>query len=242
VVVTGGARGLGLSMLTAFCQAGAEAAAIIDILDEGTGSAKQLSTDYKIPTVFHKVDVRDHEQVAKAIDSIAAQFGRIDVLLAAAGIAQKYDAHEYPADDFKRIMDVNLNGVFFAAQAAGRHMIAQKTGGSIVAIGSLAGHIVIHPDPQCVYNASKAAVIHLCKSLAAEWAPHKIRVNTISPGYMDTKMTEGYESKSTWTDLTPLGRMGDVTELNGAALYLASDASSYATGTDIIVDGGYTIW
>jgi len=245
VVVTGGARGLGYEMLRGFCQAGATGVAIIDVLQEFADAAiDKLTKEFGVTAIFQKVDVRDHVAVEEAIDVIARKFGRIDVLLCSAGVADNIKAEEYPVDRFKRVMDINLNGVFFCAQSVGKRMIEQKTGGSIIAIASMSGHIVNHPQPQCAYNASKAAVIQLCKSLAAEWAPHKIRVNTISPGYMNTILNEKFDplQKKIWFERTPQDRMGNVDELNGAALYLASDASSYATGTDILVDGGYTTW
>ncbi|KAG8906393.1 hypothetical protein FRB99_006988 [Tulasnella sp. 403] len=281
VVVTGGARGLGCEILRAFCQAGASALGILDILqDEGDATIKQLAADYSVKASFYRVDVRDHVAVDEAVAGLVRDFGRIDVLVCSAGIADNIKAEEYPADRFKRVIDINLNGVFYCTQAVGKHMIAANIPGSIIAIASMSGnvssfarkkrandisavlgHIVNHPQPQCAYNASKAktqqAVIQLCKSLAAEWAPYKIRVNTISPGYMDTilnktlfsrlvpnttESTNQFDVKSIWYDRTPMGRMGNVDELNGAALYLASDASSFTTGADILVDGGYTAW
>jgi len=245
VVVTGGARGLGFDILRGFCQAGAAAVGILDVLEDlGDAAVKILKEEFGIPALFYKVDVRDHEAVDQAVEAIVKELGRIDVLLCAAGVVDNIPAHEYPADLFKRTMDINLNGVFFTSQAVGKRMIAMKTGGSIIAIASMSGHIVNHPQPQCAYNASKAAVIHLCKSLAAEWAPFKIRVNTISPGYMNTVLNAKFDpvQKNIWYERTPQCRMGNVDELNGAALYLASDASTFATGTDILIDGGYTSW
>ncbi|KAG8930935.1 hypothetical protein FRC02_003453 [Tulasnella sp. 418] len=244
VAVTGGARGLGYEMLTAFCEAGAEGAAIIDILQDGDSAVKELNDAFNIPVSFYRVDVRDHVAVEEAVNGIIRDHGRIDILLCSAGVADNLPAEGYPADRFKRVIDINLNGVFFCAQSVGKHMIASGRGGSIIAIASMSGHIVNYPQPQCAYNASKAAVIHLCKSLAAEWSPHNIRVNTISPGYMNTILNEKFDPqlKKAWYERTPQGRMGNVQELNGAALYLASDASAFTTGSDILVDGGYTTW
>lgn len=130
-------------------------------------------------------------------------------------------------------------------------MIKQASGGSLILIGSMSAHIVNKPQPQCSYNASKAAVIHLAKSLACEWAPHKIRVNTVSPGYMATDLTkqviadrgaEGAAMKAAWEESTPMARMGLPHELQGAIVYLASEASSFVTGSDLVVDGGYLAW
>jgi len=181
--------------------------------------------------------------VAQAVDETAKTHGRIDVLFCCAGIAEAIAAEDYPAQNFQKILNVNFFGVFYACQAVGKHMIERGGGGSIIAMGSIAGHVVVRPQKQCAYNASKAAVIHLCKSLAAEWAPHKIRVNTISPGYMDTILCKdpGF-SRDIWLEQIPLARMGEIDEINGTAVYLASDASSYATGTDVLVDGGLKAW
>lgn len=244
-VVTGGARGLGYEMARGLCEAGLAGIAIVDVLEEfGDSAVKQLHTDFGLTAKFYKVDVRDAAAVDEVINGVIKDFGSIDILITSAGVADNIKAEEYPADRFKRVMDINLNGTFFCAQACGKHMIKAGKGGSMIFIASMSGSIVNHPQPQCAYNASKAAVIQLMKSLAAEWAPHNIRVNSISPGYMNTVLNESFdpEMKKIWYERTPQGRMGHVSDLNGAALYLASDASSFATGTDLIIDGGYTAW
>lgn len=140
---------------------------------------------------------------------------------------------------FRNLIDINLTGSFLVSQACARHMISQKTGGSIIFLASIAGSRVLHPQQQCAYNASKAAVTHLAKSLAAEWAQHSIRVNTIAPGYMDTALNreallEG--QKKHWAAMTPMGRLGQPDELNGLAVFLASDASKFVTGAHIFAD------
>jgi len=244
VVMTGGARGLGYEMLRGYCQAGIAAAGILDIIQEnGEVAVKQLNKDYpEVKVVFHKVDVRDEKAVATAIDAIAKEFGRLDVCVANAGIAECVAAEEYPAERFRRVIDINLNGTFFTAQAAAKHMIAQGGGGSIIAIASISSHVANTPQPQSAYNASKAGIRQLCKNLAVEWVKHGIRVNTISPGYMDTILNVGFEVSHVWLERTPMGRMGNLDELNGIAVYLASDASTYTTGSDFLIDGGYTAW
>ena len=140
---------------------------------------------------------------------------------------------------FRHLIDINLTGSFLVSQACARHMISQKTGGSIMFLSSIAGSRVLHPQQQCAYNASKAAVTQLAKSLAAEWAQHGIRVNTIAPGYMDTALNreallEGH--KKHWAAMTPMGRLGRPDELNGLAVFLASDASRFVTGAHILAD------
>ncbi|KAH8922251.1 NAD(P)-binding protein [Atractiella rhizophila] len=244
-VVTGGARGLGYEMARALCEAGLAGIAIVDILQEfGEAAIKELHADFGLTASFYKVDVRDSKAVEEVMNGVIRDFGQIDVLICSAGVADNISAEDYPADRFKRVIDINLNGTFFCAQACAKHMIPSGRGGAMIFIGSMSGRIVNYPQPQCAYNASKAAVVHLMKSLAAEWAPHKIRVNAISPGYMNTVLNEKFDPllKKTWYERTPQARMGHVSDLNGAALYLASEAASFTTGTDLLVDGGYCTW
>jgi NAD(P)-dependent dehydrogenase (short-subunit alcohol dehydrogenase family) len=145
-------------------------------------------------------------------------------------------------EDWNKIIDINLKGVFLCSQAAARIMIPQKSG-NIINIASMSGISVNVPQKQAVYNTSKAGVAMLTKSLALEWAPYGVRVNSISPGYMKTEMTMASMTHlfPVWESLTPMGRLGVPEELRGAVLYLASEASSYTTGHDLVVDGGYTI-
>lgn len=241
-LVTGGARGLGYSMAEGLCSVGLRAVAILDVQTElGLDAAKRLHETYGVEARFFKADVRDEKSVGEILDSVVAEFGRIDVVVNSAGIADLVHAEDYPADKFRRVMDINVVGTFLVCQAAARHMIAHGSGGAIVNIASMSGHIVNFPQAQNAYNASKAGVMHLTKSLAVEWAPFGIRVNSISPGYMDTALNRAFSSLfSEWERRTPMGRLGDMDELTNAAIYLASPASSFATGTDILIDGGYT--
>ncbi len=242
-VVTGGARGLGYNMAEGLCSVGLSGLAIIDVqADLGTESAETLSSLYGTKTQFYKVDVRDEVSVNETIKEIKSYFGQIDILVNSAGVADLVHAEEYPVDKFRRVIDINLNGSFLVAQAIGREMIEQGTGGSLVFIASMSGSIINWPQPQTAYNASKAGVKHLMKSLAAEWAVHGIRANSISPGYMDTALNRAYKTLfDEWSDRTPLGRLGNPDELSGACIWLASEASAFCTGSDIIIDGGYTI-
>lgn len=246
-VVTGGARGLGLSISGALCDVDLDALVIFDVLKEhGDESAHALSKKFGIPVVFHQVDVREQESVREAVKNVMGTFGRIDVLVACAGIADSnIPAEGYDIDKFRRLIDINLTGTFVCAQAVGKAMIKTGTGGSMVFIASMSGHIVNYPQQQSCYNASKAGVIMLGKSLAAEWAACNIRVNTISPGYMDTvlnKVPALEAQKKVWKTRTPMNRLGEVDELNNLAVFLASDASTYMTGSDTIIDGGYCAW
>lgn len=146
---------------------------------------------------------------------------------------------------FRRLIDINLTGAFLVAQAVGRKMIASKAGGSMILVASMSGSIVNYPQEQSCYNASKAGVVQLTKSLATEWARHGIRVNAISPGYMDTALNRVPAldaQKKIWIDQTPQKRLGAVDDLNNLAVYLASPASAFMTGSNNIIDGGYTLW
>jgi NAD(P)-dependent dehydrogenase (short-subunit alcohol dehydrogenase family) len=146
---------------------------------------------------------------------------------------------------FRRLIDINLTGSFLMSQAVGKAMIAAGKPGSIILVASMSGSIVNYPQEQSCYNASKAGVVHLGKSLAAEWAKYNIRVNCISPGYMDTALNRvpALEAqKKIWVGLTPQKRLGAVDDLNGLAVFLASDASSFMTGTNVLIDGGYSLW
>lgn len=241
-LVTGGARGLGYSMAEGFCSVGCAGIVLVDVLEEeGESSAKRLSDIYGCKAKYYFVDVRDEKAVAETFADVVKTFGHIDVVLNSAGVADLFHAEDYPIDRFKRVLDINVLGTFIVAQQAGRYMIDQGTGGSIINIASMSAHIVNFPQPQCAYNASKAAVLHLTKSLAVEWAPMGIRVNSISPGYMDTAMNRVFESMfDEWNKRTPMGRLGDIDELTTAAIYFASPASTFTTGTDILIDGGYS--
>ncbi|CAM0139709.1 putative secondary metabolism biosynthetic enzyme [Umbelopsis sp. WA50703] len=250
-VVTGGARGLGLEMMRALAECGASVACVDLLAEMGAQACMDIEQEYKVKATSWACDVTSYEEVQTLFSQIAERHGSIDILVTAAGIVKNVKAEEHSPQDFARIMNVNVNGSFFCCQAAGNHMIKQNNGGSIILIASMSAHIVNKPQPQCSYNASKAAVVHLAKSLACEWAPHKIRVNTVSPGYMATSLTkqviadrgsEGAAMKSSWEENTPMGRMGEPHELQGSIIYLASEASSFVTGTDLVVDGGYLAW
>jgi NAD(P)-dependent dehydrogenase (short-subunit alcohol dehydrogenase family) len=171
--------------------------------------------------------------------------GKVDFLMNNAGISIWSKAEEVKEEDWRKVMDVNLNGLFFCCQAVAPHMIERQRG-AIINIASMSGLIANRPQPQTSYNASKAAVIHLTKSLAAEWALHHIRVNAIAPGYMNTSMAAPFfddpEYGGIWIDAIPMKRPGEPEELGPAAVFLASDASSYMTGATVVIDGGFTVW
>ncbi|KAI5467751.1 short chain dehydrogenase [Mariannaea sp. PMI_226] len=247
IIVTGGARGLGNYMARACAEAGAKAIVIFDANQElGDESAAELHEKTGLPVSFFKVDVRDGAAINAAVDSVVERFGAPDVLVNSAGIADSnIKAETYDPAMFRRLIDINLNGSFLMSQAVGRAMMAAGKPGSIVLVASMSGSVVNYPQEQSCYNASKAGVIQLGKSLAAEWAKYNIRVNCISPGYMDTALNRVPAldaQKKIWKSLTPQNRLGNVDELNGLCVFLASDASKFMTGANCIIDGGYTCY
>lgn len=237
--VTGGARGIGKSIATALAQSGADVAIVDMNIDLAEKTAEEIAL-YGVKTIAVKANVTDPTDVNKMVETIVSSFGTIDIAFNNAGIAENADAQDMTFESWKRVIDINLTGVFLTAQAAGRVMI-KNGGGTIINTASMSGHIVNCPQPQCGYNASKAGVIMLTKSLAVEWARYNVRVNCISPGYIGTDMTHVDDPLAPgWIAVTPLRRLGSPDELQGAVIYLASDASTFTTGTDIVVDGGFT--
>jgi NAD(P)-dependent dehydrogenase (short-subunit alcohol dehydrogenase family) len=192
-----------------------------------------------------QTDVRQRSSVQAMVARALADFGQIDFIMNNAGVTKWCEAERVAEEDWRDVIDVNLNGLFFCCQAVAPHMIERRSG-RILNIASMSGCIVNRPQPQASYNASKAAVIHLTKSLAAEWAPYNVRVNAIAPGYMDTPMARPFfddpEYGGLWLDAIPMKRPGKPEELVPLAIFLASEASSYVTGATILIDGGYTIW
>ena len=237
--VTGGARGIGKSASIAMAQAGADIAIVDKDIEEAEKTAKEIAA-YGVKAIAVKADVSNPDDVNKMIETILSAFGTIDIAFNNAGICINEKAEEMSYESWRKVIDINLTGVFLTAQAAGRVMIKNRKG-SIINTASMSAHIVNYPQPQCAYNASKAGVIMLTKSLALEWAPYNVRVNSISPGYIATEMTKkSTHWIPTWLDLSPLKRMGEPEELQGAIVYLASDASTFTTGTDIVIDGAFT--
>lgn len=241
-LITGGARGLGLAMARALGQHGARLA-LLDLPGTPVEGAAEALRGEGLEARALTGDVTSPEDMTRAVAEAVTAYGSLDILIANAGTVANVPAEDMSPRDWQRVLDVNLTGVFFANQAAGRQMIKQNRG-SIINIASMSGSIANYPQPQCSYNASKAGVIMLTKSLASEWARHNIRVNAISPGYMRTEMTAPSFADPAmieqWLKPTPMGRPGEPPELGGLAVYLASDASTFMTGSDLRIDGGYT--
>ena len=238
-IVTGGSRGIGQVVALGLAKAGAEVVILSrSSADEAVKGIQQAGgTAYWLST-----DVTKEESVDAAFTQILKRSGRVDIVFNNAGICMHQTTLAATVAEFREVMDVNVTGEFIVARAAGRIMIEKGIHGSIVNMASMSGSIVNVPQWQCSYNASKAAVIHLTRSLAVEWAPHRVRVNSISPGYIATPMSVDtpQELKDAWMPHIPLHRMGTPEELIPAILYLACDASGYTTGSDVIVDGAYT--
>lgn len=243
-VVTGGSRGLGKAMAIGFAEAGANVVISALHINKAKITAREIEK-LGVKAIAKEVDVTDEDEVNKLVHDVVNEFGKIDILLNNAGICIDSHAEEMTKKQWDDVINVNLNGVFLCSKAFGKEMIKNKKG-SIINICSISGYIVNYPQRQIAYNTSKAAVIHLTKSLAAEWAKYNIRVNGIAPGYMRTEMTkksiDPQDIKKYFVAPTPMKRIGEPEELQGAAVYLASEASSFMTGNILIIDGGYTIY
>ena len=241
--VTGGARGIGKSVATAFAEAGADVAIVdVDIATaEATAAEIAAATGRRMTAIA--CDVTDPEQVDRMVDEVVKTYGKLDVAFCNAGICINEAAENMTYAQWSKVININLTGVFLTAQAAGRQMLKQG-GGSIINTASMSAHIVNVPQPQCAYNASKAGVIQLTKSLAVEWAARNVRVNCISPGYIGTDLTLSSPSLvpliEQWNQMSPIHRLGKPEELQAICVYLASDASPFTTGGDFVVDGAFT--
>jgi NAD(P)-dependent dehydrogenase (short-subunit alcohol dehydrogenase family) len=244
-VVTGGAQAIGLACVEALAEAGAYvyiADRNLEVADKAKAAMK--AKGYEVDVIA--MEVTDSAQVDAGAARVMKERGRVDILVCNAGIARS----ETPAEDvtdehWLNVIDVNLNGLFWCCRAFGKPMLAAGRG-SIVNIGSMSGFIVNKPQPQAYYNASKAAVHHLTKSLAAEWGARGVRVNAVAPTYINTPLTAFAKTNAAmfdaWIDGTPMARLGEPDEIASVVLFLASNASSLLTGSIVQADGGYTCW
>lgn len=241
-IVTGGGRGLGREISIALAEAGADVA-IVDKLTEEVKETMGIIEKFGRKVISIKADVCKEEEVKKSVQTVIKEFGKIDILVCNAGIVSWIPAEKMTLEEWQKLMDVNLNGVFLYCKWVGQEMIKNKKG-SIINVSSMSAYIVNVPQKQCHYNASKAAVVQLTKSLAVEWAPYNVRVNVVCPGYIMTPLLKEADKKllDEWISISPQKRIADPSELKGIFVFLASQAASYFTGSSIIVDGGYSLW
>jgi NAD(P)-dependent dehydrogenase (short-subunit alcohol dehydrogenase family) len=244
-VVTGGGQAIGLACVEALSEAGATVV-IADYNPEAAESGRDAMKAKGYDCDVAIVDVTDAKSIEALADKLGKAHGKVDILVNNAGIARS----EIPAENMEderwlNVLDVNLNGTFWCCRSFGKRMLTAGKG-SIVNIGSMSGFIVNKPQGQAHYNASKAAVHHLTKSLAAEWGARGVRVNSVAPTYIRTPLTafasSNPEMYNAWIGGTPMARLGEVDEIASAVLFLACDASSLMTGSIVLVDGGYTCW
>ena len=245
-VVTGAGQGIGFCCAQALGEAGAKVIVAEMVADRVSAAVDQLK-GLGIDIAGVQLDVTKSAQVDEIAAKVAEEHGPAHILVNNAGVAKSDVKAEDTSDEHWRFhMDVNLDGVFWCCRAFGRQML-EAGRGSIVNIGSMSGEIVNKPQPQAFYNASKAAVHHLTKSLACEWGQRGVRVNAVAPTYIETPLTkfgieESPDMYKTWLEMTPMGRVGQPEEIASTVLFLAADASSLLTGSIVLADGGYTCW
>ena len=240
-VVTGGARGIGLAVAEALFGSGVKVACL-DRPGADYTAVQSAASRHDVECMILQADVRDQTAVRQAILS-ATDLGPVGYAVNCAGVDGLAPSDQVTSDAWKRVIDVDLDGVFFACQA--EHEAMRAEGGSIVNIASMSGHIVNRgTDPHVAYGAAKAGVIHLSKGLGVEWASEGVRVNSVSPGYVDTELTahNAPELNATFARQTPMGRMAQVDEIAAPVLFLLGAGAAFITATDLRVDGGFTAW
>ena len=236
MLVTGGGGGIGLDAAKAMAEAGADVAITYNSSKKAVERAQDIADTYKVKAKAYQMNVVSLEAVEETVAQVVKDFGKIDNCIVNHGIPSTTSVLDGGLKEWNKVVNVNYNGAFYVANTVGKLFRDQKSG-NMIFTGSMSGHIANYPQLQGCYNSTKAALIHLAKSLALEWAPFNVRVNSISPGYIHTEISNFIDKKvqQQWYDLTPMQRDGDPRELKGAYLYLASNASTYTTGTDIIV-------
>jgi sorbose reductase len=243
VVVTGasGPRGMGIEAARGCAEMGADLAITYSSRKEGAEkNVQELEKEYGVKVRAYKCNVADYKAVEEFVGQVIKDFGKIDAFIANAGATANAGVIDGSAEDWDHVINIDLNGTAYCAKAVGAHFKERGTG-SFVITASMSGHIANYPQEQTSYNVAKAGCIHMAKSLANEWRGFA-RVNSISPGYIDTGLSDfvDKDTQNLWMSMIPMGRNGDAKELKGAYVYLVSDASTYTTGADIVIDGGYT--
>lgn len=238
--VTGGAGGIGYEVAKAFAEAGANVAIWYNSSKSAIDKAAALEKQYGIKAKAYQAQVTDNAAVQKTVRQIESDFGRLDVMVVNHGIPAQASLLDQTIDEMENIINVDLKGALYVARETGLIFKKQQSG-SLIFTASMSGHIANVPQLQASYNLSKAALIHAARSLAVEWAQFNARVNSVSPGYIGTEISNFVpkDIQAKWHELTPMRRDADPRELKGAYLYFASDASTFTTGSDLLVDGGY---
>jgi len=241
-VVTGGTRGLGQGFALALGEAGAS----IVVVGRDEAAGQQVCDDLAgrdIATEFVPADITDATDVERVLHAATDRFGQVDILVNNAGACVHAPALEVTREEWRQVMDVNVDALWTCSQVFGRHFV-ERSSGVMINIGSMSGIVVNRPQWQPAYNASKAAVHQLTKSLAAEWAPYGVRINALAPGYIKTDMApvDQPQFRRQWIEDAPMQRYGSVEELAPAVVFLASEASSFMTGAILVIDGGYSIF
>jgi NAD(P)-dependent dehydrogenase (short-subunit alcohol dehydrogenase family) len=246
-IVTGGSRGIGRGIAVALAEAGADVAIVYEKAKErAEGVLAELQALGRTHSYVQQADVSVTADVQRMAEEAQRRFGQVDILINNAGIAHNAALEDMTEVEWERMIRMNLTSVFLCSQAVGRLMIKQKSG-VIINVGSLSAKIVNFPQKQAHYNAAKAGVHLLTKCLAVEWAPHGIRVNVLVPGYIHTELVDpimeqhGEMVKKHWLEPSVQNRFGTVEEMGAATVFLASDASTFTTGEEMVVDGGYTL-
>ena len=246
-LVTGAAQGIGRAFAHALGEAGA-AVAVVDLNMERAEEVVHELVQKGIDAIALVADVTQPDQVQAMVAATVKQWGKLTIGVNNAGIGLWQDSETMTLEQWRRVMAIDLDAVFLCAQAEAQVMLPAGYG-KIISTASMSGSIVNTPQNQAAYNVAKAGVIHLTRSLAAEWAKRGVRVNCISPGYTRTSLVDdllqtelGQQVMPVWMGMTPMGRMAEVTDLQGALVYLASAASDFTTGHDLVVDGGYAAW
>lgn len=240
VVVTGGSGGIGYQVVLAVAEAGADVALWYHSSKKAHQMAEDVTKKYGVRCIAYQCPVDDYEKVVSTMDKVVEDLGRLDAIVINAGIAATQGALDQSVESWRHIVDINFNAAFYCAKAAGQ-IFKRQNSGNIVFTASMSGSIVNYPQMQASYNAAKAGVIHLMRSLAVEFAEFNVRVNSVSPGYIDTGLSDfiPQDVQAMWNSFTPLCRAANPCELKGLYLYLLSDASTFTTGADHLIDGGY---
>ncbi|GAB1738511.1 hypothetical protein NU219Hw_g3317t1 [Hortaea werneckii] len=243
VIITGasGPKGMGIEAARGCAEMGADVAITYASRAEGgLKNAEELSKTYGVKAKAYKCQVDKYESVEQLVKDVKAEFGKVDAFIANAGATADAGVLDGTVEAWNKVIQVDLNGTFHCAKAVG-HLFKEQGHGSFVITSSMSGHIANFPQEQTSYNVAKSGCIHMARSLANEWRDFA-RVNSISPGYIDTGLSDFVpaETQKLWHSMIPLGRDGEAKELKGAYVYFVSDASTYTTGADLVIDGGYT--